>query len=294
MITDFEPVQLIASNEPTLVKSIYRSADRLATMARFHRANRTGGRTAMGELISIVQDLAPSAIVDVGCGRGEPWILLQERGGLSSRPRLILTDQSPAILQDAMLRLRGLWNGPIETLHIDVNDELDRLPSAQVITACQVLHHVRDASEVLLALRERITAGGLLLATMCSSAHMSELFAVVAKVLDRPYAAVRGLGEFDTEHFETLVRSVDRNAEVRVCRGYLRVTDLRHLSDYVAAQAFIDQMSMRNNAEAVWELADAVRAVASKSLSKHGSWDLSLETSLAIISSISDNRYGGP
>ena len=98
------------------------------------------------ELASTTKILNPNArnILDIGCGAGNQTLNI-----LSALPELdcTLLDISPEMLKKAKERISAVSTHSVETVLGDLRDAPLVEGSYDVITACAVLHHLRDEDD---------------------------------------------------------------------------------------------------------------------------------------------------
>lgn len=111
-------------------------------------------------------------VLDVGCGEGRFGAQLAERFGAE----VWGVDISAESIEAAATRLHT-------ALHADVSVELDRLPDGHfdAIYYNDVLEHMVDPGQVLIAMQAKLAPGGRVIASLPNLRHFRVLWALLAR-----------------------------------------------------------------------------------------------------------------
>ncbi|WP_461168102.1 class I SAM-dependent methyltransferase [Tsukamurella serpentis] len=103
-------------------------------------------------------DLRPQRILDVGAGAG---VMSAALAGHYRDAQVVAVDGAVGLLHRA--RTRGDATGtPVGILRADLPDDLEVLPTADLIWTAQTMHHLGDQRAAIAALAQRLNPGGLL------------------------------------------------------------------------------------------------------------------------------------
>jgi trans-aconitate methyltransferase len=101
-----------------------------------------------------------SRVLDLGCGPGVVTTLLAQR---FASARVVAVDGSATMLaRAAALAVQHAVGGRVETRLVDLDGDLQPLGTADLVWAAMALHHAADEVVTLRAVRELLTAQGLL------------------------------------------------------------------------------------------------------------------------------------
>src|SRR5688500_10376956 len=142
----------------------YRNSSNLAARQRIYRF--ATSQISLGQLLMQRMDLPTSArVLELGCGHGSIWAA--QRAWIDKRWRLVLTDLSPGMLDEAKARLATL--GDVKFARADAQ----RIPFADqtfdAVLASHMLYHVPDRQATFRQVRRVLKRGGRFYSTTNSA-----------------------------------------------------------------------------------------------------------------------------
>ena len=187
------------------------------------------GRHAVDVAFEAVRDVAPSRVLEVGCGWGE----FAARVARELGARVYALDLSERMV--ALARERGVdaCVGDVQELSF-ADAEFD------CAVANWILYHVPDLDRALAELARVLRAGGRLVATTNGFRHLAELWSLVGR--DRARECLRFFAENGEESLRRHFARVERRdvvgpvtfADSAAVRGYIAASVAhKHLADRV-------------------------------------------------------------
>jgi SAM-dependent methyltransferase len=216
-----------AVDQSYLLSRQYRDSKKLEARANLHRKYGQGGFNWF-EWIAQHARLSPGMrVLDIGCGTG--WLWEEGRAAFPSGLDLMLADLSPAMVADAVSRVRA--SGHYPQVEGQVADAM-ALPFADgsfdAVIACHMLYHVPDARAALVEFRRVLRPGGVIAVTTNTEGNMGPFYALGAAAFggaaSDPAAEIFGLrraGDMLPELFD--------DVQVDEISGDLHVTDAADL-----------------------------------------------------------------
>ncbi len=202
-------------DDPVLVAEEYADDARLRRRASAY----TGAATAVDvrvTLVAAVVEVAPTQVLEVGCGWGElsEWIA-RETGA-----KVVATDLSPHMVE--LARARGLDASVADIQSLPFADA-----SFDVVVAAWMLYHVPDLDRGLAEVTRVLRPAGSLVASTNSIYHLHELRELVASGPSSITFSRESGGALLERHFASVRREdVD---------GRLEFTDRSAVEEYVRA-----------------------------------------------------------
>jgi ubiquinone/menaquinone biosynthesis C-methylase UbiE len=201
-------------HDPEVVRREYASEVRLA--ARKAANARGEGPDAREILFSVIAELRPGRILEVGCGEGE----LAERLQTELGRQVVAIDQSQRMVD--LTRARG-----IDARVGDVCDLLFQDESFDCAIAAWMLYHVDDVDLALRELARVVRSSGHLVAVTNSSEHWREL---------KQLAGVEGFSTtFDAENAEPLLSRHFARVGSRDASGWLTFANRAEAQEFLSA-----------------------------------------------------------
>jgi SAM-dependent methyltransferase len=145
----------------------YGTQARLQTRSRFW-APSPAGQSPQDIALKALRVSAPRHILEIGCGRGQFAVRMQNELGAS----VLATDQSRAMVE-ATAR-RGVWAEVADADHLPYADG-----SFDAVVAMWMLYHVPDLDRALAEVRRVLKRGGVLVAVTNGKQHTADLRAEV-------------------------------------------------------------------------------------------------------------------
>jgi ubiquinone/menaquinone biosynthesis C-methylase UbiE len=219
----------------TIRDDLYGSPQRLAVRtAALHRAKVAGSDASetITALAASVTD-APTAVADIGCGRGTITLHLRRRFPATT---LLAVDQSPALLTVVNDRFRAARRDVL-TVAADFHHLRNVLPPLDLAVAAFCLYHAPQPSDVLSEIAACLVPGGRLIAATKSPDSYREIDALLASTGVDPHACRHpGLYEtFTSDNAEDLVTASGFVVRRRVDQQHVfRFNDLAHLAEYAS------------------------------------------------------------
>jgi SAM-dependent methyltransferase len=200
-------------DDPELVRRMYASEAGLAARRAVH--GQSVGSDAPGMVFQAVAEVAPSRVLEVGCGMGQ----LAQRLHEELTAAVIAIDQSPRMVE--LTRERGVDArvGDVQALPFGAS-EFD------VVVAAWMLYHVPDLHRALDEIVRVLRPSGRLVAATNRRDHMREFWEFVG-VDHRPAEG------FDPEDAEELLRERFSRVEIRDAAGTLTFDDREAVRAYL-------------------------------------------------------------
>jgi SAM-dependent methyltransferase len=237
-----------------LLREQYRDGARLLARQSLHREFSTA-RIGWQEWLFQQMRLPPAtAVLEVGCGRGELW--WENRDSIPQGLALRLTDLSPGMVAEARERLAPILPGARFEV-ADAHDLEYADGQFDVVLAHHMLYHLRERGRALAEFWRVLRPGGLILAATNGQAHLEQL-----RQFERlsPARAASGSpgSEFNLENGR--VQLAPWFAQVRVTRrrDWLRVTRPEPVVEYLRSLT-IGRLSEPELGHARQLVTDAIR-----------------------------------
>jgi SAM-dependent methyltransferase len=206
----------VTLNDPRVVQEEYASEQGLEGRRAAYRF--ATGPNAPQMAFEAVAEVAPSRVLEVGCGPGELAARIQDELGAN----VVAVDISPRMVE--LARGRGI------DAHVGDAQELPfAVGEFDCAVAAWMLYHVPDPDRALAELARVLRVGGRLVAVTNAPDHLRELRALLGLPTDRaasPFSAANGE--------ELLRRHFDR-VEVRDAAGAIRFPNRDEVIAYVEA-----------------------------------------------------------
>jgi len=172
-------------------------------------------------------------ILEIGCGNGDFW--LQNRNSLPKKLKVILSDNSQGILQEAKNRFSP------DDRRFDfrqINMEAISLPdhSMDMVIANHVLFYADDIHKSLSGIHRILKPCGTFICSTYGPRHMKEISDLVKRFDDRIILAAKDLYEiFGKMNGKEILSHVFNTVEWREYEDSLLVTDANDLTDYITS-----------------------------------------------------------
>jgi SAM-dependent methyltransferase len=199
-------------NDPDLVREEYATETRLA--ARKHAHEFGEGPDAREIVFAAVKEVAPSRILEVGCGEGE----LAERIVRELDAEVVAVDQSERMVELARARGVDARVGDVHTLAFDDG-------TFDCAIAAWMLFHAHDVNRALAELARVLRPGGRLVAATNGPDHLSELYELLGAA---PSASC-----FGSVNGESLLRRHFESVDRIDAPGWLVFPDRRDAQNYI-------------------------------------------------------------
>jgi SAM-dependent methyltransferase len=200
-------------------------------------------------------------VLEIGCGTGNLW--RENAARVPAGVRLVLTDLSAGMLEQARARLRGLPLA-LELARADAQSLPFDAGSFDVVIASHMLYHVPDRARALAEVRRVLRAGGRFLAGTNHWTHLLELRELLTRfgVMSSLLPPVRDPHLFDLETAAEEISAVLEVQGVARRESALEIRDAEPLLDYVR--------SMVDGASAEGPALDALRRHAERQIALAG------------------------
>jgi SAM-dependent methyltransferase len=213
-------------NDASFVSAEYTDATRLAARAAFWQACQAPQPQDVA--LQRVRELAPTAVLEVGCGQGAFAAALAEAG-----IDVVATDQSAQMVE--LTAVRGVTARQADIQDLPFGDS-----SFDCVVANYMLYHVPDLPRALDEVARVLRPGGVFVAVTNSRQKIGEMWDLVGRAPDLDGAEAAFGRENGTEllerHFETVTR-LDVNEPFTVSadaiRNYIRATRFAALAENV-------------------------------------------------------------
>jgi SAM-dependent methyltransferase len=150
--------------DPASVREQYQSEDRLQTRRAVWRGD-SRGRHPQDVAAASIASVAPTSILEVGCGTGAFAARLLAEHPAST---LIATDQSTRMVD--LTRDRGVNARVADVIDLPFGDA-----TFDVVVAMWMLYHVPDLAGALAQVRRVLRPGGLFVAATNGDEHLADL-----------------------------------------------------------------------------------------------------------------------
>jgi len=223
-----ETAAIMTETPEDLARDQYRDSTKLNARVMLHA--KYGGGGGMPNLTRELELRPAAKVLEVGCGFGRFWLGAQH---LSPDLDIMLTDLSPGMVQEALVRVRAVGRWP--ALHGQVAD-VCALPFADatfdVVLAMHMLYHAADPAKGVREIARVLLPGGIAIVTTNGLGNMAELFSLGASAFGGPDADP-GAADFSLESAEPMLRSVFAEVELRRFASTMNVTDPADIVAYL-------------------------------------------------------------
>jgi SAM-dependent methyltransferase len=230
----------------------YRDSTRLAARASLHVKYGTAPIAWFPWVAMQIDWPAGARVLEVGCGAG--WLWAEASAHLPSGLRLILTDLSPGMVDEAVGRVAGLrrhrW---VDGRIADAQALPFAAASFDVVVANHMLYHVPDPRLAVAELARVVRPEGVLIAGTVGAAHLRELAEIRAEVFGGP-EVLDTVDTFGVELGEPMLRHCFADVEWRHYDDRLDCTDPDDVLAFLASTPPVEhagQEDRRRVAEAV-------------------------------------------
>jgi len=195
-----------------------------------------------------------SRILELGCGPA--WLWRHNRERTPAGWRVVLTDLSPGMVEQARANLSEQNATQFEFDVIDAQAIPYADASFDAVVANHMLYHVPDRPRAFSEIRRVLKAGGQLLAAANGQDHMAELWAMVLHVAGAGRGANRSELHFGLENGSEQLAPWFSSVERRDYPDALLVTEAEPLIAYASSS---ELWGVQGDAEATRLLADHIR-----------------------------------
>jgi ubiquinone/menaquinone biosynthesis C-methylase UbiE len=195
-----------------------------------------------------------SRILELGCGPA--WLWRHNRERIPAGWRVVLTDLSPGMVDQARANLSEQNAGQFEFDAIDAQAIPCAEASFDVVLANHMLYHVPDRPRALSEIRRVLKPDGQLFAAANGQDHMAELWAMVLQAAGADRGANRSELHFGLENGGKQLAPWFTHVERRDYPDALLVTEAEPLIAYAASS---ELWGVQGNAEATRLLAERIR-----------------------------------
>jgi SAM-dependent methyltransferase len=226
----------VSLSDPDVVRREYASENGLRARASVYQG--LAGPDARDVAFAAVAEVAPSRVLEVGCGWGEFAARVRDE----LRAAVIAIDQSARMVEMALERSVDARVGDVQSLAFD--DE-----SFDCAVANWMLYHVPDIDRGLAELARVLSSGGRLVAATNGRRHLEELWFLVGR--DKSSEA----RHFFSEDGEELLRRHFAHVSRRDLESPLTFADAAAVRGYVSSS-----IAHKHLAERVPELSEPLVA----------------------------------
>jgi SAM-dependent methyltransferase len=233
----------------------YKNAANLTARSSLHECFSTN---KMGWFAWVFGQLAglpeQSRILELGCGPA--WLWRHNRDRIPAGWRVLLTDLSPGMVDQARANLSEQNAGQFEFDVIDAQAIPYADASFDAVVANHMLYHVPDRPQALSEIRRVLIPGGQLFAAANGQDHMAELWAMVLQAAGADRGANRSELHFGLENGGEQLAAWFTHIERRDYPDSLLVTEAEPLIAYAASS---ELWGVQGDAEATRLLVERVR-----------------------------------
>lgn len=208
----------------------YRTPGKLAVRAAIHERFSTSAQRWSGWVFDQL-DLQPGERV-LEVGAGPAWLWRENRARLPVGLRVVLSDISPGMMQEARTPLRSLSGFAFSVVDAAALPFPDA--SVDVVVANHMLYHVPDVAQAVSEFKRVLRRGGRLLASTNGSRHLRELHHLIREVVPQYSVNFARNGAFPLENAVTAL-AVIGPADLRRFDDSLWVTEAEPLAAYIAS-----------------------------------------------------------
>lgn len=183
------------------------------------------------------------AVLEVGCGPG--WLWANAAGALPPGLRLVLTDLSSGMVDEALVRVRAVARfASVDGSEVDAR-QLPFVDAAfDVVVANHMLYHVPGPAEAVAELARVRRSGGVVLAATIGSGHLTTLWEIVRMVFGADLEAFDVSTAFDMETGRPILEAQFSSVELRRYEDELRCTDPDDVVAYLRSLPPTDEASL--------------------------------------------------
>ena len=214
------------SDDPAAVREQYATEEGLAARASIYGGD---GVDARDVVVQLLRSVAPTDLLEVGCGWGE----LAERMATALGCAVVAIDQSPRMVELARERGVDARVGDVQAL-----DFVDA--SYDAVIAAWMLYHVPDLDRALRECARVLRPGGVLVAVTNAAADLAALWALVGR---DPSAR---LLTFRSENGEEALRRHFDHVERRDLESDVTFPDAdairRYVGSSIAGRQYVDNV----------------------------------------------------
>lgn len=214
-------------DNPVLVQWEYASEERLRTRNAMYR-DLLVGPNAEEEMFAAIAEVAPTRVLDVGCGTGE----MAQRIATEVGSAVIAIDTSPRMVK--LTRERG-----IDARLGDVQDLRFADGEFDCVLAGWVLYHVPDRDRAISEIARVLRPGGRLVASTMAENNLSEVWDLLGESWGRDISFDRTNGKAQLEPHFARVEQRDYDSTVvfpntEAVRGFVAASMTKaHLANQV-------------------------------------------------------------
>lgn len=233
----------------------YQDATNLTARSSLHErysTNQTGWFVWMFEQLAGLP--AQSRILELGCGPA--WLWRHNRDRLPAGWRVLLSDLSPGMIEQARANLAELSAAQFEFDVIDAQEIPCGDASFDAVLANHMLYHVPDRPRAFAEIRRVLKPGGQFFAATNGQDHMAEMWEMVLQATGPDRAANRAHLQFGLENGQQQLAPWFSHVEQRDYPDSLLVTEAEPLIAYAASS---ELWGVQGDAAATARLADLIR-----------------------------------
>jgi SAM-dependent methyltransferase len=233
----------------------YKDAANLTARSSLHErfsTNQTGWFAWVCEQLAGLPE--QSRILELGCGPA--WLWRHNRARMPAGWRVVLTDLSPGMVDQARANLSGQDEAQFEFDVIDAQAIPYAAASFDAVVANHMLYHVPDRPQALSEIRRVLKAAGQLFAAANGQDHMAELWDMVLQAAGAGRGANRSELHFGLENGGEQLAAWFSSVERRDYPDGLLVTEAEPLIAYAASS---ELWGVQGDAEATRLLTERVQ-----------------------------------
>jgi ubiquinone/menaquinone biosynthesis C-methylase UbiE len=267
--------------DPGTVTRQYRDPANLTARATLHERYSTNPTGLHRWLVSQMGAPPRARILELGCGFGSLWVKNLDR--LSPGWAMVLTDASPGMVNEALLRLAA-GRDQFTFAVVDAQALPFAAGSFEAVLAHFMLYHVPDRARAFGEVARVLRPDGVLYAATNGRQHMREAttFAVRAGLLDQDTLDTGDAVEFSLENGAAQLKPWFADIEMRRYEDALLVTEAEPLLAYILSgwdvQAELDGLGSEEAEQRV----DELRALLEAELAAHGQIRVSKDSGLFV------------
>lgn len=220
----------VLNMERDLVEN-YKDATHLKVRISIHEKFGVNKQRWFNWLFNQMNITSDSMILELGCGNGELW--KSNRDKLPSSTKLVLTDKSEGMINDARKNLKNL-NNHLKFEILDCSTLPFEDESFDVVIANHMLFYVTDRTKAFSEIKRVLKHNGYLYCSTYGMNHMKEVGELAKSFDSRISLAEVNLYEiFGLENGEKQLKPWFNEIEMKLYEDYLLVDDYKPLLDYI-------------------------------------------------------------